>query len=207
LRPPAFAADSATAEYYEQRAREYDEWYTGEGRFKERHRPGWNTELDKVIDLLRKLPPARTLDAACGTGFLTRHLRGLVLAIDQSPTMVAIAQSRLHDGVAIVGDALNLVVADHAFDRVFTSHFYGHLPAGERSTFLAEVQRVAKELIVVDSAKRKDVPAEEWQQRILNDGSVHRVFKRYLSGPELADEIHGEVLLDGTWFVAARAAW
>jgi len=204
---PAFAADRATAAYYEQRAREYDEWYTGVGGFADRHRPGWNTELERLIDLLRQLPPARTLDAACGTGFLTRHLRGLVLAIDQSPSMAAIAQSRLPDGVAIVGDALHLVVADHSFARVFTSHFYGHLPPSERSTFLAEVHRVARELVVVDSAKRDEVPAEAWQERVLNDGSSHRVFKRYLSGQQLAAEIEGEVLLDGTWFVAARAAW
>lgn len=64
--------------------------------------------------------------------------------------MVAIAQSRCPDGLAIVGDALNLIVADHAFDRVFTGHFYGHLPPEERRAFLAEARRVARELVVID---------------------------------------------------------
>jgi ubiquinone/menaquinone biosynthesis C-methylase UbiE len=40
--------------------------------------------------VLAALPPARTLDVACGTGFLTRHLRGDLTAIDQSDEMVAI---------------------------------------------------------------------------------------------------------------------
>jgi len=200
-----FATDTATAAYYEQRAAEYDEWYTGAGQFAARDRPGWQAELQHVVDLIRGLPEARTLDVACGTGFLTRHLPGTVLGVDRSPSMVAIARSRLPRGYAVVADALRLPVPNASFERVFTGHFYGHLPATERAVFIGEVRRVGKELIVVDSALRPGVAAEEWQSRVLNDGSSHRVYKRYLSGPELADEIGGEMLLDGTWFVAARA--
>ena len=150
--------------------------------------------------------PPRTLDVACGTGFLTRHLRGLVVGLDQSPSMIEIAQHRLPDGVAIVGDSLALPFAAGSFDRVFTGHFYGHLLADEREAFLAEAARVAAEIVVVDSARRPGLPAEEYQERVLKDGSRHRVFKRYLDADELAAELHGEVLLRGTWFVAARAA-
>jgi hypothetical protein len=42
---------------------------------------------------------------------------------------------------------------------------------------------------------------------VLSDGSRHQVYKRYLSGTELAEEIDGEVLMDGTWFVVARVSW
>lgn len=48
---------------------------------------------------------------------------------------------------------------------------------------------------------------EQWQDRELNDGSRHRVYARHLSGPQLADELDGEVLADGDWFVAARRTW
>ena len=119
--------------------------------------------------------------------------------------MVEIAQHRLPDGVAIVGDSLALPFADGAFDRVFTGHFYGHLVPDERAAFLAEAARVAGELVVVDSALRPGLAAEEFQERMLKDGSRHRVFKRYLEADQLAAEIDGEVLLRGTWFVAARA--
>ena len=203
---PAFATDPATARYYDQRAAEYDEWYTGDGVFAERDRPGWDEEVSDLVDLVAQLPARRTLDVACGSGFLTRHLAGYVVGIDQSPAMVAIAQARLPHGLALTADALALPFADGAFERVFTGHFYGHLPAGERETFLAEARRMAGELIVVDTARRPEVPTERWDERVLNDGSTHRVFKRFLSGPELAAEIDGEVLLDGRWFVAARAA-
>ena len=40
----------------------------------------------------------------------------------------------------------------------------------------------------------------------LSDVRGHEIFKRYLEAGQLAAEIGGEVALDGTWFVAARAA-
>jgi SAM-dependent methyltransferase len=201
----AFARDEATASYYDQRAGEYDDWYTGTGLFAQRDRPGWHAEVGALVDVVRGLSAVRTLDVACGTGFLTRHLRGLVVALDQSAAMVALTQSRLPDGVALRGDGLDLPFAQGTFDRVFTSHFYGHLPPAERDAFLGEARRVGRELVVVDTARRPGVEPEEWQERVLNDGSRHQVFKRFLSGPQLAAEIGGDVLLDGSWFAAARA--
>jgi len=172
-----FARDPATAAYYDRRAAEYDDWYLGAGLYAGRSRPGWDDEVAAVVELVGGLEPARTLDVACGTGFLTRHLRGLVVGLDQSPAMVAIAQHRLPDGLAIVGDSLALPFADDAFDRVFTGHFYGHLPPDERQAFLAEAARVAGEIVVVDSALRPGVEAEGFQERVLKDGSRHRVFQ------------------------------
>jgi SAM-dependent methyltransferase len=203
--PHAFARDAGTAAYYDQRAREYDDWYTGEGQFTSRERPGWSGEVSRLVEFVSTLPAARTLDIACGSGFLTRHLNGFVVGLDQSPEMVALTQSRLPGGVALTGDALDLPFADGAFDRVITGHFYGHLPAGERETFLAEARRVARELIVIDTALRPGVPEERTEERVLNDGSRHAVYKRFLSAEGLAAEIGGDVLLSGTWFVVARS--
>jgi demethylmenaquinone methyltransferase/2-methoxy-6-polyprenyl-1,4-benzoquinol methylase len=195
--------DDAHRAYYEARAREYDDWWLGRGLFAARERPGWGEEVRELERLLAALPAARTLDVACGTGFLTRCLRGLVVGLDQSPTSVALAQRRLPDGVALVGDAFALPFADRAFERVLTGHFYGHLADGDRARFLAEAHRVGDELIVIDSAGE---PREEWQERKLNDGSHHRVYKRWFSGPGLAAELGGhEILHAGDWFVMVRA--
>ncbi|MCL2781880.1 MAG: class I SAM-dependent methyltransferase [Actinomycetia bacterium] len=207
LPTPAFATDPATASYYDRRAAEYDDWYTGAGLFADQDRPGWHAEVARVVELVGALAPMRTLDVACGTGFLTQRLRGYVVGIDQSPAMVAIAQHRLPAGLAITGDALALPVADGAFDRVLTGSFYGHLPDRERAAFLAEARRVAGELVVIDAAQRPGVEPEQWQERVLNDGSRHRVYKRYFTVGQLADELGGEPLFDGFWFVAARVSW
>ena len=201
----SFARDAATHAYYRARAAEYDDWWNGTGLYTARQRPGWDREVEALVAVVAGLAPARTLDVACGTGFLTRHLRGLVIGLDQSPEMVAIAQSRMADGVAVVGDALDLPFADGAFERVFTGHFYGHLVPAERERFLAEAGRVADELVVVDSAPRAGEPREGWQERRLRDGSRHRVFKRFLTAGDLVRELGGgEVLFDGDWFAAVR---
>lgn len=207
MRPtePAFAADRATGDYYERRAPEYDEWYEGAGLFALRRRPGWRDEVERLVRLVSGLPAARTLDVACGTGYLTRHLQGVTVALDRSPSMVTRARARMSGGRALVGDALHIAAADGSFERVFTAHFYGHLPPEERARFLGEASRLAPELVVVDSALRPGVDAEQWQTRVLNDGSTHRVYKRYLSAGQLAAEIGGEVLFAGEWFVGARA--
>ena len=151
------------------------------------------------------LPAASTLDVACGTGYLTQHLQGSVTGLDQSESMVEIASARIPAGRFVVSDALPLPFADGEFDRVFTGHFYGHLEEPARVRFLDEVRRVAGELVVADSAVRPDHELVEWQERVLNDGSRHEVYKRYFTGEGLVEELGGgEVLHAGPWFVVVR---
>ncbi len=206
-RTPTFATDPGTADYYERRAAEYDEWYTGDGLFAGRERPGWPDDVVALEQFVGGLPPARTLDVACGTGFLTRHLRGPVVGLDRSPSMVAIARGRLPEGSAVLGDALHLPVADATFDRVVTGHFYGHFPVEERTAFVAEARRVAGELLVVDAARRPGTEPASWQERTLRDGSRHQIYKRYFTAEQLAEEVAGDVVLDREWFVGARVVW
>ncbi len=192
--------------YYEQRAREYDDWYLGTGRFAERDRPGWDEELDALRRALEALPPARTLDVACGTGFLTRHLPGEIVGFDQSAAMLEEARRQALAATFLQGDALDLPVPDDSFERVFTAHFYGHLDLVEREAFLREARRVAPELVVVDSALRPDVAPEEQQERVLNDGSRWKVYKRYFTPEQLAGELGGgDTVFSGRWFVAVRS--
>jgi ubiquinone/menaquinone biosynthesis C-methylase UbiE len=193
--------------YYDRRAREYDDWYLGTGLFAGRDRPGWDEEVARLIDVVASLPPVRTLDVACGTGFLTRHLRGTVVALDQSEAMLEEARRTAPDATFLQGDALELPVWDQSFDRVFTAHFYGHLDGPDRERFLAEARRVAPELVVVDSSRASSEQDEAHQERVLNDGSRWQVYKRWFGAEGLAAELGGgETLLAGTWFVAVRAA-
>ncbi|MDQ6820315.1 MAG: class I SAM-dependent methyltransferase [Actinomycetota bacterium] len=193
-------------EYYDNRAPEYDEWYLGEGVFARRDRPGWEQDLRALATTLAALPAAPTLDVACGTGFLTQHLAGPITALDQSERMLAVARRRVPNARLINGDALALDFDRDAFGRVFTGHFYGHLSLDARSRFVAQARRVAAELIVVDSATRPDHDREEWQERVLNDGSRFTVYKRYFDPEELVSELGGgSVLHAGPWFVAVRS--
>ena len=191
--------------YYDRRAPEYDDWWLGRGLYADRERPGWEDELRLLEGVIRDLPPVRTLDVACGTGFLTRHLRGDVVALDASERMLEVARGQAPQAHFVQGDALSLPFEDDAFERVFTSYFYCHLEAEERERFLAEARRVAAELVVVASTRGDGDKSERWEDRRLKDGSEWNVYKRVFEGPDLADELKGEIVFKGRWFVVVRA--
>ncbi len=196
--------------YYDRRATEYDDWYLGTGLYAALDRPGWHEELWELERVVANLPPVRTLDVACGTGFLTRFLRGEVTGLDQSERMLAIATCRVPGGRFTAGDGLELPFADNSFDRVMAGHFYGHLNERERLRFLAEARRVAPQLVVIDAALRDGVQPEEIQERTLKDGSRHRVYKRYFAPASLITELGGHdgvTLHAGTWFVAVSVQY
>jgi ubiquinone/menaquinone biosynthesis C-methylase UbiE len=192
--------------YYDRRAPEYDDWWLGTGLHANRDRPGWRKEVDALFRAIAALPPVRTLDVACGTGFLTQHLPGEIVGLDQSESMLEIARARVPSAEFVRGDAIELPFPDGAFERVFTGHFYGHLEEDDRRAFLAEARRVAEELVVVDSGLREDHEPVEVQERVLKDGSQWEVYKRYFSADGLARELGGGGIVHaGRWFVAVRA--
>jgi ubiquinone/menaquinone biosynthesis C-methylase UbiE len=193
-------------EYYAARAPEYDDWYLGTGGFSTRERPGWEEELAALFGALGRLPPVRTLDVACGTGFLTRHLPGELVGLDASGAMLSIAEDRAPWVDFVEGDALALPFPDNSFGRVLTAHFYGHLEGDDRTRFLTEARRVAGELVVVDSTIRDDVEPEGYEERILQNGSRWTVYKRYFTAEQLQEELgEGTALHAGRWFVAVAA--
>jgi ubiquinone/menaquinone biosynthesis C-methylase UbiE len=184
--------------YYSARAREYDDWWLGMGRFVDRERPGWDEEREQLAEAIAAMPAAQTLDAACGTGFLTQHLRGDVIGLDQSEEMLEIARDRVPSATFVEGDAFDLPFEDGAFERLFTSYFYCHLEEPERVRFLSEARRVAGELVVAATQRKGDRPPRRYEERILNDGSRWQVFKRYFEPQELVDELGGgDVLFQG----------
>jgi demethylmenaquinone methyltransferase/2-methoxy-6-polyprenyl-1,4-benzoquinol methylase len=189
--------------YYDRRAPEYDDWYLGTGLFEQRVRPGWTEELAALKAALAALSFGAVLDVACGTGFLTASLGGNVIGLDQSASMLAVARQRVPRCAFVRGDALQLPFRSKHFDCLMMGHFYGHLDQPARLRFLSEARRVSKSMLLVDAAQRGDVPAEEHQERVLNDGSRHVVYKRYFTPEDLSSESGtGRTLHAGQWFVA-----
>jgi ubiquinone/menaquinone biosynthesis C-methylase UbiE len=177
--------------YYHARAQEYDDWWLGRGDYARRRRPGWDEARTALEQAIHALPPAHTLDVACGTGFMTRHLCGEVVGLDQSEAMIAIARERVPDAEFVVGDALELPFPDQSFDRVFASYFYCHLEEPERVRFLAEARRVAPEIVIVGSRLREGEQPERWEERVLQDGTRWQVYKRVFEPGQLVEELGG----------------
>lgn len=191
--------------YYDRRSQEYDDWWLGKGLYADRDRPGWEGELRELERVIADLPPVKTLDVACGTGFLTRHLRGDVVGLDASERMLDVARQQAPHATFVQGDALSLPFEEGSFDRVFASYFYCHLEEPDRERFLAEARRVARELVVVASVRGEGDAAERWEERRLEDGSRWTVYKRVFTAAQLGGELGGDVVFEGYWFIVVRA--
>lgn len=193
-------------EYYDTRAPEYDDWWLQRGLYADRDLHGWREERDAALAAVAALPAKRTLDVACGTGFVTRLLCGEVVGLDQSERMLDEARKQAPDATFVQGDGIELPFEDGIFERVFTSHFYGHLEQPDRVRFLAEARRVASELVVFDAGVHLGQNRDEWQTRVLNDGSEWQVYKRFFDPSVLLAELGGgEVLHADRWFVLVRS--
>jgi ubiquinone/menaquinone biosynthesis C-methylase UbiE len=191
--------------YYEARAREYDDWWLGRGLYAGNRPADWDEERSLLEGWIAGLPPAHTLDVACGTGFMTRHLRGDVVGLDQSESMIDVASRQAPRARFVQGDALDLPFDDGEFDRLFTSYFYCHLEEDDRLRFLKEARRVARELVVVGTVLEEGEEPARWDERVLSDGSHWKVFKRVFVPEELAEELGGRVLHRSRLFVMVAA--
>jgi len=199
-------ADRAVQAHFDQRAARYDEWWLGTGSFADRDRPGWPEEVEQLVGVIAALPPSRVLDVACGTGFLTQHLRGDVVALDRSGPMTELAAARMPNARVIQGAAVPLPFDDGEFERVFTSHFLHHLRPDERAAFVAEARRVGDELVVVEGVRMPEAPQEEWLETVASDGAAHSHYKRSFTADELAEELgDASVLHEGRWFTVVAS--
>jgi SAM-dependent methyltransferase len=184
-------------EYYARRAAEYEA-------------TSWD-ELDRSVRktverFVAGLPAGRIIDIGCGSGYLTRLLRGRVVALDQSSEMLELARARIPNAEFVQADIPPLPFPDDSFDLAFSSNVYSHIDtAALRVEFVTEALRVARMLVVLEQAWRPGRERESWELRRLLDGSAHRVFKRYFTGDELARELEGEVVLASPEFLAVRA--
>jgi demethylmenaquinone methyltransferase/2-methoxy-6-polyprenyl-1,4-benzoquinol methylase len=202
---PPTQREEPMREYYDRRAAEYDETIL-DGSDAETA-AAFTDELAALGRVLGRLPPGRVLDVACGTGLITRYLRGEVVALDQSARMLRIAATRVPAARLVRAVARSLPFADLAFDRLCTSNFYGHLVEAERAAFLAEARRVASELLVVDEMVHAGAQPDGWHERTLRDGSRHTIYKRHFTPDQLEAELGGDgaILFAGRFFVAVRS--
>jgi SAM-dependent methyltransferase len=163
-------------------------------------------ELDAVRRILQGLPTATYLDIGCGpTGEFTSQLPGTGCGLDQSEAALRQLGQRFPGLPRLRADSMRLPVADKSIGRAFISHLYGLLLPDESAELLAEVRRVASEMVILDSGRPPGIEREGWQTRSLPDGTSYPIFRRHLDAGTLAVEIRGEPLFNGQYFVLASA--
>jgi SAM-dependent methyltransferase len=187
-------------QYYDRRASEYEH--------NEAFREEPSEDLPGLLHAISLLLPARVLDVACGTGFLTQHLGSDLTGLDQSEAMLEVARRRVPWAEFVRGDAFRMPFAEDSFDRVFASFFYGLLPLEDRRGFLQEARRVGDELILVEPTPEwaPSGRAEGWEERHLSDGSLYEIYRRYFTADRFAEELDGRILFAGRWMVMATVS-
>jgi ubiquinone/menaquinone biosynthesis C-methylase UbiE len=185
-------------QYYDRRASEYEH--------NEAFREEPSEDLPGLLHAISLLPPARVLDVACGSGFLTQHLGSEVTGLDQSEAMLEVARRRVPWAEFVCADAFRMPFSDHSFDRIFASFFYGLLPLEDRGRFLEEARRVGGELILVEPTPpwAPSGRTEGWEERHLSDGSRYEIYRRYFTADAFARELGGRILFAGRLMVMAK---
>lgn len=106
-----------------------------------------------LLDQAQLQPGQRVLDLGCGTGSLAVRLKCLrpdveVVGLDPDPKALALARRKAAAATVSIqldqGFADELPYADAAFDRVFSSFMFHHLPRDVKEGMLHEVRRVLR---------------------------------------------------------------
>jgi SAM-dependent methyltransferase len=201
-------ATGALAEYYQQRANEYDDVY----RKPERQRD--------LAELKRLLPPLvagrRVLEIAAGTGYWTQVIApaaASVTATDLNPETLQVAAARDYGGAApllLTADAYRLEAVPGDFDLVFCGFWWSHVPRGDVQRFLAAVcARVepGATLVLLDNnyvpgsshpVARTSPDGDTYQLRRLQDGREYEVLKNFPTQAQLAGDL-------APWTIGAAA--
>jgi len=192
-------ATGALAEYYQQRAPEYDEVYA---------KPERQDDLAELKRLLPLLVAARNvLEIAAGTGYWTQVIASAaasVTATDLNAETLAVAASRDYGGAApllLTADAYRLDSVPGEFDLVFCGFWWSHIARGNVARFLAGVSaRVAPgtHLVILDNRyvpgsshpiTRTGPDGDTYQLRRLQDGRKYEVLKNFPTQQEVAADL------------------
>ncbi len=182
-------------EYYQKRAKEYDQIY---------QKPERQADLKQLHDYLKTIFENKTvLEIACGTGYWTQIIAQSctsIVATDINSAVLDIAENR--DYVAKVNfeelDIWQLKPPIESYDSVFGGFIWSHILKKELPRFLKIlIQQIHSkgELIFVDNKyvegsntpiARTDNDGNTYQIRKLKNGDEYEVLKNFPTKTEVA---------------------
>jgi ubiquinone/menaquinone biosynthesis C-methylase UbiE len=194
------AAGHSMRAYYARRAPYYDAVY---------ERPERQADLAWMRQRLEhQMADQRVLEVACGTGYWTQFAAPVsmsMVATDATPEPLALARLRPNcSGVEFVlADAYFLPSNLGRFTAAFAGLWLSHVPIGRRPAFLNSVVALLEpgaRVVLFDNSEiqcrdfpvvESDAEGNTFQQRVLRDGSTHRVLKNFPDEAALMAMIDG----------------
>ncbi|MGH8687020.1 MAG: class I SAM-dependent methyltransferase [Burkholderiales bacterium] len=183
------------AQYYAQRAPEYERFY---------EKPERQADLAILRRRIASMCAGRkVLEVACGTGWWTEVLApaaAQVTALDVNEEVLQIARAKALPPGRVefqVADAYALPQLGRRHDLLFGAFWWSHVPLERLDDFLAGCVRAAAPGALISfldgrpvegsstPLSRRDEAGNTYQERRLDDGSVHEVLKNYPGESEL----------------------
>jgi ubiquinone/menaquinone biosynthesis C-methylase UbiE len=183
------ATEESMRAYYAQRAQIYERVY---------HKPERQADLRAMeVWLGGAFTGRRVLEVACGTGWWTPHGASRAaswLATDLNPETMAVAQAKAMPSqvrFATVDAYTFAQIEGQRFDGAFAGFWWSHVPLARLSLWLdtlhARLEPGAR-VVMLDNRyvqgsntpiSRRDDIGNTYQQRALDDGTVHEVLKNF----------------------------
>lgn len=186
-------------EYYDERASEYDQVYSGKG-------PAFPNPLSYKRDVLEiqniasQFGRNRLIDIACGTGFwlplYSQNCTEITL-LDQSEKMLVQSRKRAKNECIlekcnfIQGNFFDVNLKPDSFDSAIIGFLLSHLDNEFTKRFFSKLNEILclhSEILIIDSAwsdERQIYREKEGEQhRKLNDGREFTIFKKYFERDE-----------------------
>jgi len=186
-------------EYYDQRAREYEQIY-------ERDDPVRQAELAAIRTELRaRLAGRRVLEVACGTGYWTQACTDVarhVVAIDLAPEVLAVAREKSLPAEKVefrIGDADALDAQAGEFDAGVAMFWLSHVPQSRLDAFLTQLHARLGQGATVYMADNVYVPGvggdlvtrpdseDTYKRRRLASGRQYEIVKNYHTREQLRE--------------------
>lgn len=180
--------------YYDERAPEYDEIYSGKGPSIPETQ-AYKKDVEEISAICRGFGRGHLIDIGCGTGYwLQYYARNCseISLVDQSRNMLVQCKKRTNAlpsdiGVNFIkGDFLHLRFLGRIFDTALIGFFISHLTDEDEQILFNKMKGVLRpkaDILWIDgswsSLRKKYREKEGYQKRTLNDGRSFSVFKRY----------------------------
>jgi len=192
--------------YYHERAKEYDDWYLRNGSYDkgENLNQLWYSDLKILVEYAKNIKNHHILELAAGTGMWTQHLilNNSVLPTDSSSAMLDINKKRTGlDGMIL--DAFNIHSSSFSeYDSCFFGFWLSHITKELITPFFDGLIKCLSEksrIIIFDSYFNKNELnclnfENQIQQRVLKNGKVFNVYKKYYTKEELKEI--GDIFFD-----------
>jgi ubiquinone/menaquinone biosynthesis C-methylase UbiE len=216
-------------EYYNERAKEYEELYTHGGAPASISDPeAYKNEAKIISNLLNKFIKGKIVDIACGTGYWLSYYAPncqQITLIDQSQKMLNECKKKIEIlGInkkckLICDDFFSSEFEEKEFDVGLIGFFLSHCNAEQENLFFDRVKKMLKndgEMWFLDSAwneERSKVRDKSGiQERDLNDGRRFEIYKKYLDKTDVRSlgmkyRIKFDILREGKIFIVFRGVF